>query len=132
MFGAALETPAMRAAACAILNAATGFLCMNRVLRSCSPECHESCLIKLEERLEGKRVAIWGSSRKLVAGLGNRLVAIHENPDIIIVTGDGILSGADDALIEKMDQAETMFISPSTSGVASLGGYSHWCPYGKG
>ena len=70
MFGASVDTLATRAAACAILNAATGFLCMNRVLRSCSPGCHEPCLNKLKERLEGKRVAICGSSRQLAAGLG--------------------------------------------------------------
>ena len=55
------------------------------------------------------------------------------SPDIIIVTGDGLVSGADETLIDKKDRgAEIMFISPSTSGVATLVGYPHWCPFGKG
>ena len=73
MFGAELETPGVRAAACAIINAFTGFLCMNRVLHSCSPECHGPCLTQLEERVKGKRVAICGDFQKTrVRALGNQ------------------------------------------------------------
>ncbi|HTY15732.1 MAG TPA: hypothetical protein VMC42_08510 [Methanoregulaceae archaeon] len=133
MFGADLGTPPVRAAACAIINVFTGFLCMNRVLRSCSPEYHGPCLNELKDRVSGKRVAIAGSSGNLEAGLRSGLVAISENPDIIIITADGLTSGADEALIgKKGDHAEIMFISPSTSGVAALTDYHHWCPYGKG
>jgi hypothetical protein len=133
MFGAKLETPGVRAAACAIINAFTGFLCMNRVLHSCSTECHGPCLTLLEERVRGKRVAIAGTSKKLMSALGNQLVDLTGQPDIVIVTGDGLVSGADETLLDKNDRgAEIMFISPSTSGVATLVGYSHWCPFGKG
>jgi len=132
MFGATLDTPGIRGAACAILNAVTGFLCMNRVLRSCSPTCHEPCLSELKDRLNGKSVALLGSSRKLRSEL-KQLVSIPDFPDIIIVTGDGLISGADETLIEKKGHnSEIIFISPSTSGVATLGSYPHWCPYGKG
>ncbi len=133
MFGADLGSPRIRAAACAIINVFTGFLCMNRVLRSCSPECHGPCLDELRGRVSGKRVAVSGSSRNLEAGLRAGLVAMDENPDIIIITGEGVTSGADEALIGKTgDHGEILFISPSTSGVAALTGSPHWCPYGKG
>jgi hypothetical protein len=133
MFGADLDSPRIRAAACAIINVFTGFLCMNRVLRSCSPECHGPCLGELKGRVLGKRVAIAGSSRNLEAGLRGELVAISENPDIIIITGDGLTSGAEEDLIGKTrDRAGILYISPSTSGVAALTCRPHWCPYGKG
>jgi hypothetical protein len=133
MFGAKLDTPRVRAAACAIINAVTGFLCMNRVLHSCSPECHGPCLARLRERLRGKRVAICGTSRKLGSALANQLVELTGEPDIIIVTGDGLTSGAGETLPCRNDQGpEIMCISPSTSGVAVLVDYPHWCPYGKG
>jgi hypothetical protein len=133
MFGADLDTPRVRAAACAIINVFTGFLCMNRVLRSCSPECHGPCLEELKERVAGKRVAVSGSSRTLETGLSSGPVAMSENPEIIIITGDGLTSGANDDLLGKNgDHAEIMFVGPSTSGVAALIGGSHWCPYGKG
>jgi hypothetical protein len=133
MFGAELDSPRIRAAACAIINAFTGFLCMNRVLHSCSPECHGPCLNELKDRVLGKRVALAGTSRNLESGLRTGLVKMSEAPDIIIITGDGLLSGAEAALIEKKGQnAEIMFISPSTAGVAALVDCPHWCPYGKG
>jgi hypothetical protein len=133
MFGAKLDTPDVRAAACAIINVFTGFLCMNRVRHSCSPECHGPCLTRLEERLKGKRVALCGTSRKLGSALGNQVVELTGEPDIIIVTGDGLISGADETLFDRNDRGpEIMFISPSTSGVAALVDYPHWCPYGKG
>jgi len=133
MFRAKLDAPGVRAAACAIINAVTGFLCMNRVPHSCSPECHGPCLSELEGRLRGKRVALSGTSRKLESGLGNQVVNLTDSPDIIIITGDGLISGADENLLGKHDQGtEIMFISPSTSGIATLTRYPHWCPYGKG
>jgi hypothetical protein len=133
MFGANLGTSGARAAACAIINVVTGFLCMNRVMHSCSPECHRPCLTLLQERLKGKRVAICGTSRVLGSALANQVVDLTGEPDIILVTGDGLLSGADEVLLDRDDRGvELMFISPSTSGVATLVDRPHWCPYGKG
>ena len=132
MFGARLDSPKVRAAACAIINAFTGFLCMNRVLHSCNPECHGPCLDELNDHVRGRRVAVVGSSRVLGNGLRTGLVGIGESPDIILITADGLESGAEEALTAEGQNAEVMFISPSTSGVAALVDRPHWCPYGKG
>jgi len=133
MFGAVLETPRMRAAACAIINVVTGFLCINRTLHSCNPECHAPCLYELKEYVKGRTLFILGSSQKLESEFRNQIVTGTGMADITIVTGEGIISGADESLVEKQGKGrEILFISPSTSGVASLGNYPHWCPYGKG
>jgi len=56
LFGAALERPAHRAAACAIINVMTGFLCISRTRLSCDPECHAACMRDLIEKVGTREV----------------------------------------------------------------------------
>jgi hypothetical protein len=133
MFGATFENSRTGAAACAIINAVTGFLCINRTLHSCNPECHAPCLYELKEHIKGRTLFIFGSSQKLEYEFRNQLVSGMDAADITIFTGDGIISGMDEGMVEKQGkEREVLFISPSTSGIASLGNSPYWCPYGRG
>ena len=48
MFGAPLDTPEQRTAACGILGVVARFLCLCRKTRACDPENHEECFHDLE------------------------------------------------------------------------------------
>jgi len=47
MFGAPLDNPATRGAACAIINVTTAFFCISRVRRACPVASHGACLKEL-------------------------------------------------------------------------------------
>ena len=55
MFGAPLETPAVRSAAGAIINVAAGFFCLSRVLHSCPKTSHAPCLQELKNEISGQK-----------------------------------------------------------------------------
>ena len=61
MFGTPLETPNVRSAACAIINVATGFFCLSRVLHACPKASHAACLHELAGELKGHRVFCIGN-----------------------------------------------------------------------
>jgi len=63
MFGAGLEKPNQRAAACAILNVVAGFFCISRVLKSCLPESHPQCLAALRCEIGQAPVLYWRGKR---------------------------------------------------------------------
>jgi hypothetical protein len=132
MFGAKFENPRIRAAACAIINALTGFLCFNRVSHSCSPECHQPCLVELKAKINGRKVCLLGYSSRLEMELKAFLVENIEEAEIIIVNGDGLVSDEGVRSITCLCPGkELLFIGPSTSGVAVMQKISHWCPYGS-
>ena len=132
MFGAAFENPRIRAAACSIINALTGFLCINRVSHSCSPRCHLPCLDGLKEKINGRRVFLFGPSPRLEMELKAFMVERIEDAEVIVVTSEGLVSDDGARSIPwPYPRKEMVFISPSTSGVALLQKIPHWCPYGR-
>jgi hypothetical protein len=132
MFGAAFENPRIKAAACAIINAVTGFLCINRVSHSCSPGCHQPCLVKLKEKINGRNVCLLGYSSRLEMELQAFLVGRIDDAEVIVVNGDGLVSDAGVRSVNfPYPGTEMIFIGPSTSGVAGMKKIFHWCPYGR-
>ncbi|MCU0631089.1 MAG: hypothetical protein MUF37_08060 [Methanoregulaceae archaeon] len=132
MFGARFESPRLRAAACVIVNAVTGFLCLNRVLHSCQPECHNACLNELKGKINGRKVHLIGYSSRLEKELSPLLVDRIEDAEVVLVNGDGLESDEGARLLKsEYIGRELLFTGPSTSGVAILGKISHWCPYGR-
>ncbi|MEI6292133.1 MAG: hypothetical protein WCP36_00515 [Methanomicrobiales archaeon] len=132
MFGAKFESFRLRAAACVIINAISGFLCLNRVLHACSPECHNTCLNELKGKINGRKVSLIGCSSRLEKELEAFLVDRIEDAEVIIINGDGLESDEGARLLNAgYPGRELLFTGPSTSGVAILGKIPHWCPYGK-
>jgi len=131
LFGAALERPVHRAAACAIINVMTGFLCISRTRLSCDPECHAACMRDLIEKVGTREV---GGLHVPV----NSLAALPHHADapggggVVLVGGEGLISPEAGALFGGDHATEVLLVGPSTAGVARLEGLPHWCPYGKG
>ena len=92
MFGARFESPRLRAAACVIVNAVTGFLCLNRVLHSCLPECHNACLDELKGKINGRKIRLIGYSSRLEKELSPFLADRIEDAELLVVNGDGLES----------------------------------------
>jgi len=132
MFGATFDNPRLRAAACVIINAVTGFLCLNRVLHACIPGCHRACLDELKRKINGRKVRLIGSSTRLEMELTAFLVDRIEDAELIVVNGDGLVSD-EGAMLSDLEYPgkELLFTGPSTSGVAMLEKIPHWCPYGR-
>jgi hypothetical protein len=132
MFGVTFDNSRTRSAACVIINAITGFLCINRVLHSCSSGCHQQCQKELKEKINGRKIFLSGYSSLLEMELQKFLVGRIEDADVILVNGEGLVS---DESIQSMQcpypGKEMIFIGPSTSGVAILKKIPHWCPYGR-
>ena len=132
MFGAPLEKPAQRSAAGAIINVITGFLCISRVMKSCEKACHTDCLSRLYDEIRGKNVYVYGDSAKLARESGHTIVSSPDLADILIITGEGLVSRKDIGKIREYRLTKKiLFIGPSTAGVTSLFGCAHWCPYGR-
>lgn len=132
MFGAKFENPRLRAAACAIVNAVTGFLCFNRVLHACAPGCHQPCLVELKEKINGRKVFFLGYSSRLEMELQAFLVDRIDAAEVIIVNGEGLVSDEGvGSLTSPYLGKDMIFIGPSTSGIATMEKINHWCPYGR-
>jgi hypothetical protein len=132
MFGAALEKLPQRAAACAIINVATGFFCLSRVLKACDPAAHRDCHAALIREIGGGSIFPVGMASNVLAGFG-KVAASPEEADVILVVGDGLIEpGTGDLLARSAGKKRILFLSPSTAGVSALMGCSHWCPFGKG
>lgn len=132
MFGATFENPGVRAAACAIINALTGFLCINRVNHACVPGSHQPCLVELKKKINCRKVFLAGSSPRLEMELQAFLVETIEDAEVIVVNGDGLVSGEGVRSVTfSYPGKEMIFIGPSTSGVAVLKKIPRWCPYGR-
>jgi hypothetical protein len=132
MFGAPLDTSAVRGAACAIINVATGFLCISRVLRACTPSSHMLCLGQLGEELAGKKIYCTGSVARIEDRFRNYIVSNPSDAEVIVITGEGIIDSGTGSLVENFEETKRILcLGPSTAGVARLQEIEHWCPYGR-
>lgn len=129
LFDATLEKPRHRAAACALINVMAGFLCLSRVRRSCSRECHEACRAALLREIDDRRVGGLEIPSHVMESFPYRATGAC---DVMLVAGEGLISPEGRSLLEGPDRDRALLVGPSTSGVASLEKLRHWCPYGKG
>jgi hypothetical protein len=131
MFGATLDSVSKRAAACAILNVITGFLCISRVMKSCPRECHATCLNDLKGEIYGKTIFCKDIPGPVAEKLGH-VVTDPEQAEVILMNGAALVSDQGSALIAKYDGSKRiLFVAPSNAGVASLQNLEYWCPYGR-
>ncbi|MBP2146847.1 hypothetical protein J2129_002301 [Methanofollis sp. W23] len=132
MYGAPLSRPVERTAACAIINAVTGFFCTNRKMNACNPAHHAPCLQDLVAALGAQTVYVVGEAAGIPEALEAHLVATPEEADVLLVTGPGLISDDGLAAVEgARGEKRVIFLGPSTAGVANLLGIEHWCPYGN-
>ncbi len=131
LFGAALEKPQHRAAACAIINVMTGFLCISRTRISCDPECHAACRRELLERIGKKEVGGLHVPGHVIASFP-RHTEVAGGGEVVLAGGEGLISPEGGALLSGDSGGRILLVGPSTAGVACLENLPHWCPYGKG
>ncbi|MFA6363135.1 hypothetical protein [Methanoregula sp.] len=132
MFGIPLETPNVRSAACAIINVATGFFCLSRVMHACPVASHAACLGELTEKLKGHHVFCVGKIPALERARGLTVTTNIDEADIILINNEGIIApGTGDLVAKLREKKQIIFLGPSTAGVCRLQQGEHWCPYGK-
>ncbi|MGD0079524.1 MAG: hypothetical protein ABSB80_02610 [Methanoregula sp.] len=133
MFGAPLETPAVRSAAGAIINVAAGFFCLSRILHPCPKTFHAPCLQELKNEISGKRVSCIGTMASIERELGSSFSTEISEADVILINGEGIIAKGTGDLIEAHTRTKRILcLGPSTAGNARLHEIEHWCPYGTG
>ena len=132
MFGSPLASPEERSAALAILNAATGFLCLSRKLRPCPKECYGPCLSELRERIGGSPVHCIGASPVLPQEFSSQVVNDPAAAEVVLVIGDGVIIDSLLLQVEALRGNKTMlFIGPTFAGLGALCNQERWCPYGR-
>jgi len=132
MFGAPLDTSPARSAACAIINVMLGFLCMSRVLHACPESCHVSCRDQILKEIAAKKLFCIGSMGTVEPELCNYVLDNPSNADIILINGEGILTGGTGEIIaNNKDSKRIICVGPSTAGIARLHEIEHWCPFGR-
>lgn len=132
MFGAPLDTPAVRGAAMAIVNVAAGFFCLARTLHPCDEASHAVCGADLAAELAGKQVYIVGALHSLESVSGIHFTTDPSSAVVILIGGDGLISPEAGELISRYAQkARIICVGPSTAGMARLNELEHWCPYGQ-
>ena len=133
MFGAPLDNPSVRSAACAMINVATGFFCLSRVLHACPGSRHADCLKKLGTVIQGKKIFCVGSMPAIENASSVQIVTSYKDADLVLVNAEGIIdTGLGDLIAECKDKKRIICLGPSTAGVARLQQIEHWCPYGTG
>jgi hypothetical protein len=131
MFGTPLDTPPLRGAAVAIVNVATGFFCLSRVLHSCPESSHSECCRQLLTELGGKRIFCRGSMPAIDAALKSAIVKNPQDADVILMNGEGIIEkGSGDLIRTYKDTKRIICLGPSAAGVARLNQFELWCPFG--
>jgi hypothetical protein len=131
MFGAPLDTPRIRGAAAAIVNVATGFFCLSRILHSCPESSHTECRRQLLHELGGKRIFYRGSMSAVNAAFRSTIVKNPQDADVILINSEGIIEkGAGDIIRNYKETKRILCLGPSTSGVARLNQLELWCPFG--
>jgi len=131
MFGTSLDTPPVRGAAVAIVNVATGFFCLSRILHSCPESSHPECRRQLLDDLKGKRIFWKGSISANDTAFRNTIVKDPQDADIILINGEGIIEKSTGDIIRNYKETRRILcIGPSTAGVARLNQLEHWCPFG--
>jgi hypothetical protein len=132
MFGAPLGQPNLRAAACAIINVVTGFLCISRTLHSCTQECHRACQANIGRIIGGKIVYCATGMPAAFRETGALPAGDPESAEVLLINGDGIISQEGGELIAMYSGKKLIFfLGPSTAGVAALRNLNHFCPYGR-
>ena len=132
MFGAPLKNQKQRAAAGAIINTVSAFLCLTRKFRPCTPDCHAPCLAELSREVAGKQVYLVGPMPVLERAFARQIADSPEEADILLVGGDGMTGDAGIACIDEYRGKKRMiFLGPSSAGVSALINLEHWCPYGR-
>ena len=133
MFGVPLEEPRLRAAACAIVNAVSAFLCISRKHHSCKRKCHAQCRVDLAKALAGKTLYCHPKMQVLSREMGNFIMDSPERADVILLNGDGLISPEGTRFFrESSFRGKLLLAGPSTAGVAALEKTGHFCPYGRG
>jgi hypothetical protein len=133
MFDAPLDTPPVRGAACAIINVATGFFCLARVLRPCKKGSHFSCMQDLTAEISGKQVSCIGSKSGFESQPGIHLSDDLTRAEVILINGEGVIGeGVGDEIEKYRTSKRIICIGPSSVGIARLYELEHWCPYGCG
>ncbi len=131
MFGAPLDTPPVRGAAVAIVNVATGFFCLSRVLHSCPESSHPECRDQLLLTLGGKRIYWTSSIPAIDKTFGSTIVTNPQDADVILIHCQGIIEPGTAAIIRNSKETTRILcIGPSTAGVARINQIEHWCPFG--
>jgi hypothetical protein len=132
MFGASLDSPPVRGAACAIINVVLGFLCMSRVLHSCQESCHAPCRDLLMKEIAGKRLFYIGRIGACGAEPGNYGADSPSDAELILLNGEGLIAeGTGDIIAGYKDPKRIICVGPSTAGIARLYEIEHWCPFGR-
>jgi len=133
MFGAPLDTTAARSAACAMINVATGFFCLSRVLHACPGPRHADCMRELGTVIQGKKILCIGSIPAIEDTFRTYIVTNPKDADLILINSEGIIdAGVGDLIAEFKDTKRIVCLGPSTAGVARLQQLEHWCSYGTG
>ena len=133
VFGAPLDTPAVRGAACAMINVATGFFCLSRVLHACQGSRHADCMRELSTVVMGKKIFCIGSIPSIEYTFHACFVTDPKDADLILINAEGIIdAGLGDLIGEFKGMKRIICLGPSTAGVARLQQLEHWCPYGTG
>ena len=91
MFGAPLDTQAVRSAACAMINVATGFFCLSRVLHACSGSRHADCMRELGTVIQGKKILCIGSIPAIEDTFRTYIVTNPRDADLILINSEGII-----------------------------------------
>ena len=131
MFGAPLDTPSVRGAACAIINVTTGFFCLVRVLRPCNKSAHTPCRKNLTEEITGKTVSCLGHAAHIETINGIALIPDHTQADVILISGGGLIEETTGDIIMKYRKDKRIIcIGPSTIGISRMYELEHWCPFG--
>jgi hypothetical protein len=131
MFDTPLDTPLVRGAAVAIVNVATGFFCLSRILHSCPESSHTECRRQLLHELGGKRIFWRGSMSAVDTAFRSTIVKNPQDADVILVNGEGIIEkGTGDIIRNNKETKRILCLSPSTAGVARFNQLEHWCPFG--
>ena len=133
MFGAPLYTSQVRGAACAIINVATGFFGLSRVLHACPGSRHADCIRELGIEIRGERILCTGSIPAIKTMSGQYLVTDPKDADLILINAEGIIdAGLGDLIAAIKEPTRIICLGPSTAGIARIQQLEHWCPFGAG
>lgn len=127
LYAAPLKSAKTRGAAAGALTAAAGFLMLTRKLAPCPTVNFDDCRDELVAACAGRLVYVIGDDI-----VGVRQALMMEEAELVVVTGDALLTDEGLAEIEeaRVLEKEMLMLGPSWAGTAALLEMKHWCPYG--
>ncbi|UUX93554.1 hypothetical protein [Methanoplanus endosymbiosus] len=132
MYNSELNNCLKRAAACALVNSMTNFMCFIRLSSPCDEGMESECLCKLKEIIGDKKVFLNGNMPFLKEKLISQVVASPEESDLIIISPDGIISDSGIEITDRFrDEKEMLFTGPGTAGICNILNLNHFCPFGR-